>query len=282
MDLITPREPGMSSRRDVASCERSIVVEQRVFASQSDEMEVAAASDCSQRHAVNEDAHSPLDRASTLYVVADGVGGGAMASWASRELVRRLHAALDRRMVDAAAIKAALLDADRELRREIARETDCAGAATVALCTNAGPSAANWLIAWVGDCRVYRVHANPSDAAELLTCDDTYARLGEDPPHGGSPYDPARMVGNGAVVAPNVLPIDLHEGEMLVLCSDGLHRHVEVTEIGALLRSHHGLARGCEQLVSLARSHSRVDDATVLVVHRKPVGRERFTWMTPR
>ena len=280
MNLITPREPEMSSRRDVAPFERPIVVEQRTFASRSDEFEVAAASDCSQRHAVNEDAHSPLDRASDLYVVADGVGGGAMASWASRELVRRLHAALDRRIIDAAVIKAALLDADRELRRDIARETAYAGAATVALCATAGPSAANWLIAWVGDCRVYRVHANASDPAALLTRDDTYERLGEHPPNGGSPQDPARMVGNGAVVAPNVLPVDLHEGEMLLLCSDGLHRHVDATEIGTLLRSHHLLARGCERLLALARSYSRDDDATLLVVHRKAI--RRLAWMTPR
>ncbi|HEY2819064.1 MAG TPA: PP2C family serine/threonine-protein phosphatase [Casimicrobiaceae bacterium] len=270
----------MSSRRDVMPYARSIVVEQRRFASRSGEMEVAAASDCSQRHAVNEDAYSPLDRAADLYVVADGVGGGAMASWASRELVRRLHAVLDRRIVDAGAIESALLDADRELRRDIARETAYAGAATVALCASAGPSAANWLIAWVGDCRAYRVHANTSDPAELLTRDDTYERLGEHPPHGGSPHDPARMVGNGAVVAPNVMPVDLGEGEMLLLCSDGLHRHVDAAEIGTLLRSHQALARGCERLLALARSHSRDDDATLLVVHRRPI--RRLAWMTPR
>jgi serine/threonine protein phosphatase PrpC len=104
--------------------------------------------------------------------------------------------------------------------------------------------------------------------------------LGENPPQGGSPLDPARMVGNGAVVAPNVLPTHLREGAMLALCSDGLHRHVDAAEIGTMLRSTEGLARGCEQLLALARSRSRDDDATLLVVHRKPI--RRPAWMTPR
>ena len=66
-----------------------------------------------------------------------------------------------------------------------------------------------WLIAWVGDCRIYRVRTAHDEPAELLTRDDTYGHLGEDPPPGGSPDDPARMVGNGAVAAPNVASVEL-------------------------------------------------------------------------
>ena len=280
MDLITPREPALASR--IALCEPAIVAAQTTFASRADEVEIAVASDSSRRHSVNEDAHTPLDRPSNLYVVADGVGGGAMASWASRELVRRLHAALDRRKTDATILRAALLDADCELRHDIARETTCAGAATVALCASTGPSLRHWLIAWVGDCRIYRVRAAASAPAELLTRDDTYDRLGERPPQGGSPNDPARMVGNGAVVAPNVESIQLQDDEMLMLCSDGLHRHVDLREISGMLRTHTPLARGCERLLELARSRSRDDDATLLIVHRRVSRGQGFVSMGTR
>jgi serine/threonine protein phosphatase PrpC len=277
MDLITPREPAPPSYSDGPRREPSVVAEHAVFAVRSSKLEIAVASGCSRRRAVNEDAHSPLDGPSAIYVVADGVGGGAMAAWASRELVRRLHAALDRRDVDAAAIGAALLAADLELRREIARETASAGAATVALCASNGQSLAHWLIAWVGDCRVYRARVAASGAAELLTRDDTYEHLGELPPPGGSPHDPARMVGNGAVVTPNVESVHLRDGEMLVLCSDGLHKNVDAREIGRVLQSHAPPSRGCERLLEIARSRSGDDDATVLVVHRK--ARDGFSGM---
>jgi protein phosphatase len=280
MELITPREP-QTPRHEATLIERSAVAEQAVFVSRENALEIAVVSDCSRRRSINEDARSSLDGPSAVYVVADGVGGGAMAAWASRELVRRLHARLDSCGVDPASIRAALLDADGELRREIARETACAGAATVALCASIGPSLSNWLVAWVGDCRIYRVRSTPSDA-ELLTRDDTYGSLGERPPPGGSPNDPARMVGNGAVVAPNVEGTRLRDGETLALCSDGLHRHVDVGEIGAVLRGHAPLARGCERLLELARSRSADDDATLLVVRRTVSRRNALSWMKSR
>jgi protein phosphatase len=282
MTLITPREPGMSSRLDDAQRNGSIVARQTVFTSRSSELELAAASDCSRRHHVNEDSHSVLDGPSPIYVVADGVGGGAMASWTSRELVQRLHASLDQRRIDIASIRAALLDADHELARGIARETAGSGAATVALCAGIGPSLTEWLIAWVGDCRIYRARPSLSDSAELLTRDDTYEHLGEQPPAGASPNDPARMVGNGAVASPNIERITLRDGEMLVLCSDGLHKHVLAHEITAALRTHAPLSSACERLLELVRSRSGADDATLLVVHRKPTRRRRFAWMTMR
>jgi serine/threonine protein phosphatase PrpC len=64
---------------------------------------------------VNEDSHSPIDGAPVLFVVADGVGGGASASYVSKELVSRLHGALAGRRHDAETVRAALLDADRAI-----------------------------------------------------------------------------------------------------------------------------------------------------------------------
>src|SRR4051812_47581358 len=58
-------------------------------------LEAAVATSPGGRHVVNEDCHSALDCAIPLFVVADGVGGGALASRASRELVSRLHAELE-------------------------------------------------------------------------------------------------------------------------------------------------------------------------------------------
>ena len=230
--------------------------------------EAAVASLCGARHAINEDWHSPLDAWSPLFVVADGVGGGAMASRASRELVLHLHAALDDASIDAEALRKALLDSDRAIARSIASRTAAAGAATVAVCASVEASLSRWLVAWVGDCRVYGLSAEPGEPAQLLTLDDTYRHLGEQPPPGGSLDDPARMVGNGAVGAPNVREIDVGSGEMLLLCSDGVHKHADPRDIARLLHGVGPLAQRCERLVEFARAGGSDDDATALVVHR--------------
>ena len=278
MNLVTPLEPSTPERRR-ARRELATVSREAVLTTRWAELELAVASGCSTRHTVNEDSYSALDRKAPVYVVADGVGGGAMASWASQELVSRLHAALDRRRVDAASVRHALLDADREVGRSIARHTADSGAATVALCAGTDPSLSQWLIAWVGDCRIYRVRAGPDKPIELLTHDDTYGHLGENPPPGGSPDDPARMVGNGAVAMPNVGRVHLRQDEMLVLCSDGLHKHVEPQEINGQLRAESSLAGRCLRLLELARTRSCSDDATLLVVHRKPSPSRRRLWV---
>ncbi len=276
MSLVTPREPAsrepLTPHRDGGGGrrERTTVSEAATLKARGVRLDVAAASARGRHHPVNEDSHSALNRAWPLYVVADGVGGGAMASWTSRELVRRLHAALDRHRVDERALSAALLDADREVALAMAKHTTESGAATIALCAATGNLLSRWLIAWVGDCRIYRVRAGPVELAELLTRDDTYLHLGEAPPLGGSPDDPARMVGNGAVDAPNVTGVQLGDDEMLVLCSDGLHKHVDPRDIHRQLRARAPLARCCGRLVELARSHGSSDDATVLVIHRNP------------
>ena len=57
---------------------------------------------------------------------------------------------------------------------------------------------------------------------------------------------------------------------MLVLCSDGVHKHVEPQDLSRVLRGSAPLARRCGRLLALARARGSSDDATVLVVHREP------------
>jgi protein phosphatase len=268
MDFVTPIGPP-PVRGDSASHPPATTTRHAVRLTPWVRLELAAASTRGRRRETNEDAHSALSGSTPLYVVADGVGGGAMAARASRELVHRLHDALDANPIDAGAIRNAVLRADREVGRSIARETAGAGAATMALCAGTGILLSRWLIAWVGDCRVYRVSARDEEPAQLLTVDDTYEHLSEDPPPGGSYHDPARMVGNGAVSSPNVDRVALAGGEMLVLCSDGIHKHVAPDEMSDVLRGSAPLARRCARLLALARVRGSRDDATVLVVRRE-------------
>jgi PPM family protein phosphatase len=268
-EALTPRDvPSTPAAHASAARPQPVLTRERVVATSGARIDAAVASSCGMLHANNEDAHSALDSAAPVFVVADGVGGGALASNASRELVTRLHTALEGTRADPSAVGRALLDADRAIGRSIASRTQASGAATVALCTGADPSLARWLVAWVGDCRVYRLRPRGEAPAQLLTIDDTYRHLQEPPPAGGSPDDPARMVGNGAVDAPNVRHVKLRAGDMLVLCSDGVHKHAQADDIGRVLREPASLGRRCARLIELARAKGSHDDATVLVVRR--------------
>jgi serine/threonine protein phosphatase PrpC len=60
---------------------------------------------------------------------------------------------------------------------------------------------------------------------------------------------------------------------MLVLCSDGVHRHAEPAVIGRVLRGAAPLAHRCMELIAFAGANGSHDDATVLVVRRTERGR---------
>ena len=278
-NLITPLEPG-APRFTRDAVPGASAAQQSIHSTAFRRIEAAVASSCGSQHESNEDAHSALDPASALFVVADGVGGGAMAQMASRQLVAHLRAALDAAPLDAERVRRAMLDADRAIAQRIAKVTDSPGAATVALCAPVNLLASKWLIAWVGDCRVYRLAMRGQRAIELLTCDDTFRHLGEQPPAGGALDDPARMVGNGATAGANVALHDVACDDMLVLCSDGVHKFLDRDTWSRVLTQHVSLAQRCEDLIAQARAHGSVDDATVFIVQRTAISLPRPRWIT--
>ena len=285
MSVTTPRDAtwrpalaGVIGVPDASAVRSEPITRHAEIATRWTRLDAAVATSPGGRHAVNEDCHSALDRNRALFVVADGVGGGALAAHASRHLVTSLHGALEGGRVDMQTVRAALLDADRTIDASIASASDVAGAATVALCAATDALLSRWLVAWVGDCRVYRWSARGAGQLDLLTRDDTFFHLGETPPPGGSPHDPARMVGNGATTGANAAVHTLDRGELLVLCSDGVHKHLDGTDWYRVLDAPLSLAQRGQALVALARKRGSVDDATVLLLHRSVPDTRNLRW----
>ena len=278
-NLITPLEPGLPARLLHGVAQPGVAVRQSVHSNAFRRIDVAVASSCGSQHESNEDAHSALDPPGQLFVVADGVGGGAMAQLASAELVAHLHATLGAAPPDAERVSRAVLDADRAIARRIAQVTAAPGAATVALCAPVNRMASQWLIAWVGDCRVYRLALRGAQEIELLSCDDTFRQLGEAPPAGGSLDDPARMVGNGATLGANVALHALASGDLLLLCSDGVHKHLDGPAWRRVLSQPASLVQRCQELIGVARANGSADDATVLLLQRSAFSLPRPLWM---
>jgi serine/threonine protein phosphatase PrpC len=278
-NLITPLEPGLPARLLHGAAQPGLAARQSVHSNAFRRIDVAVASSCGSQHESNEDAHSALDPPGQLFVVADGVGGGAMAQLASAELVAHLHAALGATPPDAERVRRAVLDADRAIARRIAQVTAAPGAATVALCAPVNRMASQWLVAWVGDCRVYRLALRGAQEIELLSCDDTFRQLGEAPPAGGSLDDPARMVGNGATLGANVALHALASGDLLLLCSDGVHKHLDGPAWRRVLSQPASLVQRCQELIGVARANGSADDATVLLLQRSAFSLPRPRWM---
>ena len=239
----------------------------------------AFASEAGSGHARNEDccSHVPSAERPGFCGVADGVGGGAHGEIASSVLLAHCAQAPKETYRDPARLVDWLTGADTRVREAIARRTSQTGAATLAAAWF--PSQGTAYLLNVGDCRVYQLKPRKRRyVIQQLTVDQTYASFEQQPPLNGKPDDPARMVGTGAVGVPPVVKAQIRERELLLLCSDGVHKFVSDDQIAELVSS--GLGEGsplesiCDALVHAAKRNGGHDDASALLVMRRP-------WFTP-
>jgi serine/threonine protein phosphatase PrpC len=239
----------------------------------------AYASEPGSTHARNEDccSHVPSAERPDFCGVADGVGGGAHGEIASSVLLAHCAQAPKNAYRNPARLLDWLAGADAQVREAIARRGEQSGAATLAAAWF--PSQATAYLLNVGDCRVYRLRPRKEHyAIEQLTVDQTYASYAQQPPPNGKPDDPARMVGTGAVGVPPVIKAQIRQRELLLLCSDGLHKFVSDEQIAELVARGIGggssLGSICSMLVRAAKRNGGHDDASALLVLRQP-------WFTP-
>src|SRR5688572_1127693 len=233
------------------------------------------ASEAGNRHACNQDSctHVPSAERPGFCGVADGVGGGAHGEIASSVLLSHCAEATKATYRDPDRLSDWVIQADARVAEAIARRTDQAGAATLAAAWF--PTQGTAHLVNVGDCRVYRLSPRKQRyAIQRVTQDQTYALFAESPPPNGKPNDPARMVGAGAIGVPEVVKTEIRERELLLLCSDGVHKFVADEQIASVVSD--GLCGGrslesiCGALVHTAKSNGSKDDASALLVLRRP------------
>ena len=186
-----------------------------------------------------------------LIAVADGVGGGpggeiaagaAVEMLASRFFEKAAGLSVEDRLAEA------IRDANTAVLEAAERSGKHEAATTLVAAAVRGERA---VIANLGDSRAYLVRGG---APQQLT-EDHSASIA----HGIT-----RFVGDPRGVQPDVFVEDLRAGDRLVLCSDGLTRHVEPAEIAAHA-SGRDLDRAANTLVDLANARGGEDNVTLVV-----------------
>lgn len=215
---------------------------------------------------VNQDSHAFRD--GRAYVVADGVGGGAWGEIASASLCSQLVLLdqVDERLVDLAFAKA-----DESIANKL-RELDSGPGASVGMglwsCANASQE---WLVSWVGDCRMLHLQQERGQwKNKWLSKDQTYLNLKLNPPAGVSANSPANMVGCGMGFPVSHHRLQWSEGDRVVLASDGFWGAVDLTLLDHQLSQdlHSFSADISQKLCQLAQSRGSKDDITVMVIER--------------
>jgi protein phosphatase len=222
------------------------------------------------RRATNEDAML-VDVGLGLFIVADGMGGHKAGEIASSLAVATIRQFIAR----GAPTTTALLEdgmrlANDEILAEAGREEAYAGMGTTVVI--AVPSGQQMFFGSVGDSRVYLWQHGV--LTQLTTDDSWVARV---MPANVSTTEaqrhPMRHVLTKVVgLRPDMEPVAgecrFDPGDLLLLCSDGLHGSVTDASIAEALGSSAAVGVIAESLVEQALSQGASDNVTVVVIRR--------------
>lgn len=256
-------------------------------------IKIGCLSDVGRVRSLNEDSAlvlvgpKALSGIDALLVVADGMGGHQAGDVASNHVTAALRQRFSSQakkqdtgpFVDARHYGALLKQALQELNSELyalasSREELRGMGTTVTGALVAGPQL---FIGHVGDTRTYLVRGS---AIKQLTADHSWvaeqARAGLISPEEARSHPRrnviTRALGNRATIEVDSLEYDLRDGDILVLCSDGLTSFVGDHEILQLATANNNPRAACQALVSLANERGGSDNITVLVARLDKVG----------
>jgi serine/threonine protein phosphatase PrpC len=248
------------------------------------ELSVHGRSDVGKVRAGNEDALLMLG---TVFAVADGMGGHRGGEVASATALRPL-AELDGRRFDGAdaaldALGAAAVAANAEVGRRSRSEPELEGMGTTLTALLVDGDDAH--LVHVGDSRAYLLR---DGVLVQLTDDHTLVQALID--QGRITRDEAsehphrsvitRAIGVGSDVEVDRLSIALAEGDVLLLCSDGLTGVVDDGTIAAVI-AEHGARAAVDELIARANAAGGPDNITVLTLAVRARAAERTSVPDP-
>ncbi len=218
-----------------------------------------------------------------LFALADGVGGHDLGEVASKTAIESLvagfrecapaepHAALLTRLVRTA--NARVMGAGVSMRGTNGPSTSMA--TTIVACAMRYDRAT---VAHVGDSRCYLIRRGQTN---LITRDHTLAneqvRLKllskEEAEKSDNRHTLSRSLGTDLAVDVDLNEHQVFAGDVLVLCSDGLHDSVSGAEMAALTSDGGDLASAARQLVDIANQRDGSDNISLQLIRVRSVER---------
>jgi protein phosphatase len=239
----------------------------------------------------NEDSvHLWSDDEFVLAVVADGMGGAAAGEEASQLAIEAIQAGMplhtlngqqtlkslsDDRVTDR--LSTAIQQANLNIIERAVEEPGMHGmGTTVTLAFVRGKRA---IVAHVGDSRAYRVHESEPKITQI-TSDHSFVEAllaaghiteaqAQEHPMKNVLY---RALGQAEDLDVDVYSSALDDGDRLVLCTDGLTRHVKPEEIAELVLAEDSASDASKRLIDLANERGGEDNVSVIVIQVESTG----------
>jgi protein phosphatase len=214
-----------------------------------------------------------------LFALADGVGGQRQGEVASRAAVQEVLAGF-RRAKEGALHKDVLTQIVQSANARVCESEALSGRSGSGMASTIVVVALRFdraTVAHVGDSRCYLIR---SGDAKPITRDHTIAaeqtRLGllsaEEAAESSQRHVLSRSLGMNLFVNVDIDEVQLLAGDVLLLCSDGLHGAVTAAEMAEAGR-HRDLAAAAQELVSLANQRDGNDNISLQFIRVRSVER---------
>ncbi|MDD5939470.1 MAG: Stp1/IreP family PP2C-type Ser/Thr phosphatase [Lachnospiraceae bacterium] len=237
-------------------------------------MKSAALTDIGRKRAMNQDyiyrSDGGLGNLPNLYIVADGMGGHKAGDFASRftvtEMIRAVKEAPEKNGRDI--IDLSLHHVNAALHHISETQTEMEGCGTTFVASYIQNDILH--VANVGDSRLYiagptlrQVTVDHSLVQEMIDAGSLTRQ--------GAKHHPEKNVITRAVGAEDYIDIDfftsdLHRGDIVLMCSDGLTNMVEEGDILSIIKGPGTLQERASRLVQKANENGGLDNISVILV----------------
>jgi len=212
----------------------------------------------------------PVGNLPNLYIVADGMGGHKAGDYASRYTTQRIVASVSRSPGNepVTILKEAIEIANKLLIEEAAEDEAKKGMGTTLVAATV--IGGRLYVANIGDSRLYII----DDGIRQVTRDHSLVaemvRIGEVDVSAAREHPDkniiTRAIGAEAGVEADFFEVELKQGDLILICTDGLTNMVEDSIIRDIALQKASLKERAEQLVKAANDNGGRDNITVMMI----------------
>ncbi len=230
--------------------------------------------DIGRKRKLNQDfvyvSQEPVGNLPNVFIVADGMGGHNAGDYASKctteTVVREIRGCFEKNPVRI--LSKAIRTANDQIRRKAREDKSLYGmGSTVVAATCLG----RYLqVANVGDSRLYIINSEVRQITRDHSLVEEMIRMGGIDREAARNH-PDKNIITRAIGARDTVEIDffneeLHPGDLVLMCSDGLTNMLEDKEIGEILREQCSIEEKAEKLVEAANHNGGKDNIAVILI----------------
>lgn len=205
-----------------------------------------------------------------VYIVADGMGGHQAGDYASKctveTMVREIKGCFEQSPIRI--LSRAIRIANDQVRRKAREDESLYGMGTTVV---AATVLGKYLqVANVGDSRLYIINEEVRQITRDHSLVEEMVRMGGLDREAARNHPDkniiTRAVGAEDKVEPDFFTVELQEGEIVLMCSDGLTNMLEDEEIRMIISGARDLVEKAERLVEAANANGGRDNISVILI----------------